>query len=236
MKTDTYNTIVEDLYSILDKCHRLLDNVVSVDDLENLTIKEFNQLITDSRYLQSVMSTVLIDQYHILGMGNLNAVQMAKFSSLLNQIMQYRSDVKRLATLSPVKVSYIPTVSEYKLQTIGAGITLTSTPRGGNVTPEVVSLNEEDTEEECIPVKMYNYPGKTTVAKLRIREDKLVPFFKAYANEFDVEYSGQWITAIKQEKSIFGTDWVKRGIYFEADTFNGSILKLKNVVELFNRV
>lgn len=87
------------------------NNIITLD---HLTIGQLSKLSSQARELQSKTDQFLKqDLYHVIGMGNLSAAQMATISKLVKETTEHRSLMKTLAALPelPKKVS---TSSKYK--------------------------------------------------------------------------------------------------------------------------
>ena len=83
----------------------------------------------------------MVDSYHIIGMGNLSAVQSTQFTKLLNKYLSYRSDIKAISNLGEISnLPKLPTISKFKLLQLG-DITLVSQMRGENK-DQVVYVDE----------------------------------------------------------------------------------------------
>ena len=86
--------------------------------VENLTVKEMNKLINESRVLQSSIDQIITaDLYHLLAMGSLSSSQATILIKKVKELTTYRNLLKTLSTMQPIKKS-ITLHSEYKSKTL----------------------------------------------------------------------------------------------------------------------
>ena len=86
--------------------------------IENLTVKEMNKLIHESRILQSSIDQIITaDLYHLLAMGSLSSSQSTILIKKVKELTTYRNLLKTLSTMQPIQKS-ITLHSEYKSKTL----------------------------------------------------------------------------------------------------------------------
>ena len=86
--------------------------------IENLTVKEMNKLIHESRILQSSIDQIITaDLYHLLAMGSLSSSQATILIKKVKELTTYRNLLKTLSTMQPIQKS-ITLHSEYKSKTL----------------------------------------------------------------------------------------------------------------------
>jgi len=121
-----------------------LDHILTADDLTNITIKEFMELQSFCKQEQIDMTEILmVDLYHVLGMGKLTLQQRNTFLSLVNKYATYRSDMKCICSMKEITdINKLPSVSKFRLHKLGE-ITLQSEPRGSGRVVEVLDENSE---------------------------------------------------------------------------------------------
>ena len=121
MKTVEFNKITEVVKSYvteLREMHTTCNNN-GVITVEHLTIGQAADLSERARDLQSKTDQFLKqDLYHVIGMGNLSASQMATTTKLVKDITEHRTLMKTLAAL-PTLPKKISTSSEYKSKSLG---------------------------------------------------------------------------------------------------------------------
>lgn len=84
-------------------------------DLSNLVITDYNKVVQQAQTCQARLDRFNIDIYHIIGMGNLSASQLAKFSKLIKNIEANRSVVKNIASQKLVSLTPYTGESSFKL-------------------------------------------------------------------------------------------------------------------------
>lgn len=124
MEKTMFNQIITNYTKIATECEEFV-KIGGDFDLENLTIKEFKELIAKARSLQSKSDGILHNElYHIIGMGNLTAAQTQKLCAVIKKIASARSYFKPVATYVLNKLPEVPDKSSYKCDV--AGIKLNS--------------------------------------------------------------------------------------------------------------
>lgn len=143
MKKEVFDIIINNLGERVEECEKHLDHIHTTGDLENISLKEAIELQKFCKTEQFRMTEIaMVDSYHIIGMGNLSAVQSTQFTKLLNKYLSYRSDIKAISNLGEISnLPKLPTISKFKLLQLG-DITLVSQMRGENK-DQVVYIDEE---------------------------------------------------------------------------------------------
>lgn len=148
MKQETFDTIKTNLETRINACKAHLDHIQTTEDLANISIREFIELKSFAKKEQVDMTEIImVDLYHVLGMGELTVSQRNVFLKLINEYMSYRSDIKMLSVVDNIeKLPKLPSRSSFKLHKLG-DITLTSKLRGRcdeDIEPVVESVNVAD--------------------------------------------------------------------------------------------
>lgn len=144
MKQEQFEIIENNLRKRISQCEEKLDNILSAEDLYNLKIKDFIELQSFCREEQIDMTEILmVDLYHILGMGKLTLTQRNTFLSLVNKYATYRSDIKCICSMKEISdMIKLPSKSKFKLHKLG-DVTVESEPRGsGRVATVLEETNE----------------------------------------------------------------------------------------------
>ena len=131
MKKEIFEIIQTNLQTRIDACKKHLDNIQTTEDLSKISIKEFIDLKSFCKHEQVDMTEiVMVDFYHIIGMGELTISQRNKFLSMMSEYTSYRSDIKCISMMDNVdKLPKLPSRSSFKLHKLG-DITLISKLRG----------------------------------------------------------------------------------------------------------
>jgi hypothetical protein len=121
MKTVEFNKITGVVKSYIAELREMYTvcNNNGIITVEHLTIGQATDLSERARDLQSKTDQFLKqDLYHVIGMGNLSASQMATTTKLVKDLTEHRTLMKTLATL-PAFPKKISTSSEYKSKSLG---------------------------------------------------------------------------------------------------------------------
>jgi len=147
MQKEQFEIIENNLKKRISQCEEKLDHILTADALTNITIKEFMELQTFCREEQIDMTEILmVDLYHVLGMGKLTLQQRNTFLSLINKYATYRSDMKCICTMKEISdINKLPSISKFKLHKLG-DVTLQSAPRGVGRILEVLDESSEITD------------------------------------------------------------------------------------------
>lgn len=131
MEKNTFETIKLKLEARINECKKYLDNILTAEDLKNITIKEAQELKAWANKESAIMTEiVMVDFYHIIGMGKLTVLQTNTFIKLIKEYMCYRSDLKTIGThFSIDNLPNLPSTSKFTLKQLG-DITLTSEVHG----------------------------------------------------------------------------------------------------------
>lgn len=120
MTTGLFTKIQTRLETRISKCSNMLCGIETTEDLRKLTIEKAQELQRFCRDEESVMTKfVQNDLYHLIGMGHFTPPQMAKFTYLVRDWLEYRSTIKAIA-MNFDKISALPGLpvrSVYKLRT-----------------------------------------------------------------------------------------------------------------------
>lgn len=151
MNKETFEIIKTNLETRINACKAHLDHIQTTEDLSNISIKEFIELKSFAKKEQVDMTEIImVDLYHVLGMGELTVSQRNVFLKLINEYMSYRSDIKLLSVIDSIeKLPKLPSRSLFTLHKLG-DITLTSKLRGrcdADIEPVVDSVKVEDYDE-----------------------------------------------------------------------------------------
>lgn len=150
MTKEQFELIEKSWTDILNAAKEKYDNVLSTEDLENLSIKSLKELIEYSKTFQSQMDSLFCNYRHIVGMSKIKPTDRSKLTSILKAVELYRSDAKRIASIKDLNiVKLIPARSTYTLK-LTPLITLTSDLRPGQKEVEAEIIENEIIENNNI--------------------------------------------------------------------------------------
>jgi hypothetical protein len=117
-----FQKIMEALEGRLELCKQNVGNIKDTDSIRQLTIQSAVDLKSFCVAEEEVMTRiVMVDLYHIIGMGELTPPQMMKFTYAIQKYLRYRPTIKAIAKSldSIFELPVIPVETRYKLQGLG---------------------------------------------------------------------------------------------------------------------
>jgi hypothetical protein len=128
MEKIEFQSIMDGLAKRIELCELHLGTIHTTDDLSKLAITTAADLKHFCIAEEEIMTKiVMVDLYHIIGMGKLLPPQMMKFTYAIQEYLQYRPTIKAIAKGldSIFELPKIPVETQYKLMGLG-DLTLTS--------------------------------------------------------------------------------------------------------------
>ena len=117
MTTEQIALIKESWSALLADVKAHYDNILSTEDLKNLTVNQLLELIEFSKNLIGKMEALFCDYRHIIGMATIKITDRNFLTSILRDIELYRTDAKRIAGITDLNlVNLIPASSTYELK------------------------------------------------------------------------------------------------------------------------
>lgn len=215
MQTEVFDKIMTGLNERITACQENLGSIHTTDDIAELSIKDAVALRDFCMNEQAKMTkAVMVELYHIIGMGNLTAVQMTKFIQAIKTYLAFRSIIKAIASnLTDLNdLPAIPVHTKYKLSVL-ADVTLHAGPESAPVVDDTAGI-----EDATPPLKASEIPYALNGKEITIPEERLLEFFRlgpkfgAATGNFDAlktkignagEYWGiKWVGII--DKVVYG--------------------------------
>jgi hypothetical protein len=122
-----FNIIMTALETRKNLCKTHLGEITTTNDISKITLAQAADLKNFCIAEETVMTNiVMVDLYHVIGMGNLTPIQMMKFTYSIKEYLEYRPTIKAIVKHldSIFSLPKIPVKTQYKLQGLG-GILLT---------------------------------------------------------------------------------------------------------------
>ena len=174
MTTEQIALIKESWSALLADVRAHYDNILSTEDLKNLTVNQLLELIEFSKSLIGKMEALFCDYRHIIGMATIKITDRNFLTSVLRDIELYRTDAKRIAGITDLNlVNLIPASSTYELK-LTPGIKLKSKVRQGQEEPEELETSSEveiPLTPESDPESFMRLAGDNNIIKFTL--DKL---------------------------------------------------------------
>jgi hypothetical protein len=117
-----FQKIMDALGDRLLACERQLGDIHTTDDLSRLSLARAADLKSFCAAEEELMTKiVMVDLYHIIGMGHLLPPQMVKFTYAIQEYLQYRPIIKAInkGLDSIFNLPKIPVETQYKLLGLG---------------------------------------------------------------------------------------------------------------------
>lgn len=118
LKKEDFETIVSTLNTHIEGCASKLDRIKTKDGIEEISIKELKELLAFCKSEYEIQTKILmVDLYHIIGMGNLSAVQLGKLYKLIRMYSSYRPDINTICkwNLDVFNLPKIPKKTKFRL-------------------------------------------------------------------------------------------------------------------------
>ena len=153
MKKEEFDLVVSSLQERLDNCEKYLGEIKTTEDLKNITIGQALELRDFCvAEVEKMTKIVMVDLYHVIGMGDLSVPQMMKFVFLMKAYLAYRPNIKCISKGfdSITELPKIPVKTKFKLLAL---CDLTLTAGEGEEAFEDNATIDEYTELKKVNVK-----------------------------------------------------------------------------------
>lgn len=183
-----FDQCIVNFNKIISNCHTYLDNLECKADIENLTLKQIQDLKKFCVKEQSQQDKIFSEIRHLLGMGNLSPVQTSQLIKCYKEYASFRSDIKNIANhLNSINdIPDIPTKAEYELTILG-NFKLTSTLRCGK--EELATTVKESSVDAVVSIpvaeigvsglQLYSGYGEGCAIKFRNLDEDINIIIKA---------------------------------------------------------
>ena len=122
MRKEEFQKIMDALADRIRLCELHLGEIHTTDDLSQLSLARAADLKSFCAAEEEIMTKiVMVDLYHIIGMGHLLPPQMMKFTYAIQEYQQYRPTIKAInkGLDSIFNLPKIPVETQYKLLGLG---------------------------------------------------------------------------------------------------------------------
>ena len=128
MKKEEFDLVVSSLQERVDNCEKYLGEIKTTEDLKNITIGQALELRDFCvAEVEKMTKIVMVDLYHVIGMGDLSVPQMMKFVFMMKAYLAYRPNIKSISKGfdSITELPKIPVKTKFKLLAL-CDLTLTA--------------------------------------------------------------------------------------------------------------
>jgi len=181
MLAEDFNTIVSKLQERVNGCRFYLDIIKDKESLSHLSVEEVLKIkLFCDKELVKQTRILMVDVYHIIGMGNLSVSQLCTFNKLIKEYSSYRPDIKAISKWD-TKLSSLPNVpkkTSFKL--LELGITVNS----GRDNVDEVYEEKEDVDDysedtvETVEIPKENVVGKFNNGKIYLTSEQISDFIE----------------------------------------------------------
>ena len=225
MKKEEFDLVVSSLQERLDNCEKYLGKIKTTEDLKNITIKQALELRDFCvAEVEKMTKIVMVDLYHVIGMGDLSVPQMMKFVFLVKAYLAYRPNIKSISKGfdSITELPKIPVKTKFKLIAL---CDLTLTAGEGEEASEDNATIDDYTELKKVNVKADEEVSEKTDKEQVVVQgdcfsivDQTVMVDMGRLGEFHKVLSSlatttcdftKLIRRILDHKSYFGIEWIR---------------------------
>jgi len=214
MVKEDFETIKTKLEERIEGCRQRLDKITDRESIGNLSANDLLDLKKFCDEEADIQTRILmVDLYHIIGMGNLSAIQLSTFSKLVKDYASYRPDIKAISKwdASLLQLPKVPKKTLFRL--LELGITVTSGRGDIQDAYEEEEGVDEYTKTKLVKEELSSKPESGVNAffkggKLFVKEEvieKLVDHLQKAA--FSVGNKDKFVKAIQNGGSYCGIDW-----------------------------
>ena len=172
MKKEEFDLVISALQERLDNCEKYLGEIKTTEDLKNITIGQALELRDFCvAEVEKMTKIVMVDLYHIIGMGDLSVPQMMKFVFMMKAYLAYRPNIKSISKGldSITELPKIPVKTKFKLLAL---CDLTLTAGEGEEAFEDNATIDEYTELKQMNVKKDEEFSEKTDEEVSEKTDK----------------------------------------------------------------
>ena len=95
MNKEDFKIITDVLETKLETLDKILGPITENSPIDHITVGQLKEIKSKSaQELLSMTNILMVDLYHIIGMGNLSAMQLGKLTKLIKTYANYRPDLK----------------------------------------------------------------------------------------------------------------------------------------------
>jgi hypothetical protein len=218
MEKIEFQKIMDALADRIRLCELHLGDIHTTDDLSKITLARAADLKSFCAAEEEIMTkVVMVDLYHIIGMGKLLPPQMMKFTYAIQEYQQYRPTIKAInkGLDSIFNLPKIPVETQFKLLGLG-DITLTS----GVGDPVVDDASVEDYDQTKRNALL---PFKIEGRQIRVDLIQLDFFVTLMTNLFKAPLSADNLrNKMMTNKEYLGIEWTDYNGYEAIGHFKSS--------------
>ena len=222
MEKTEFQKIMNALAKRVELCELHLGDIKTTDDLSKLTIACAADLKHFCIAEEEVMTKiVMVDLYHIIGMGELTPPQMMKFTYAIQKYLQYRPTIKAIAKHldSIFELPKIPVATQYKLMGLGD---LTLTSGVGDLVVDSASVADYDQAKQRT-LGQTLLPFRIEGSQIRVDMTQFDYFITLLSNIAKANVSiDNFKKKLEAHSEYFGIEWTEYNAYEAVGTFKSA--------------
>ena len=216
MNKEDFNIITTKLKERINACDETLGLITEDNPIENITVAQLKAIKSfAAKEYKKQSNILLIDCYHVIGMGNLSATQLGIFTKLIKQYAEYRPDLNAILRWDGDidSLPKIPKRTKFKL--LELGITLVN-GRSGEIEEvsedtiieqqETIDKNEtlESSEESTVkPVGKF----KVSLNSIVLESDEVEEFITTNISQYKTIDPNIMTNKILTKQTFAGLNW-----------------------------
>ena len=174
MNKEDFEIIITKLKDRISACDETLGLITETNPIENITVAQLKAIKTFAagEYKRQT-NILLVDCYHVIGMGNLSAVQLGVFTKLIKQYSAYRPDLNAILRWDGDidDLPKIPKRTKFKLLELGVELV---SGRSGEIEESSIEDTAEQLEDPNATVTPVSTSGLVPVGKFVISLNSIV--------------------------------------------------------------
>lgn len=218
MRKEEFQKIMDALGDRLLVCEQQLGDIHTTDDLSRLSLARAADLKSFCVAEEEIMTKiVMVDLYHIIGMGHLLPPQMMKFTYAIQEYLQYRPTIKAIAKHleSIFELPKIPVETQFKLLVLG-DLTLTSGVGDPVVDDASVADYDQTKRNTLLPFKIEGRQIRVDLAQFDFFVTLMTNLFKSPLSADNLR------NKMMTNKEYLGIEWINYNGYEAIGHFKSS--------------
>jgi hypothetical protein len=203
MRKEEFQIIMDALGDRLLACEQQLGDIHTTDDLSRLSLARAADLKSFCAAEEELMTKiVMVDLYHIIGMGHLVPPQMMKFTYAIQEYLQYRPTIKAInkGLDSIFDLPKIPVETRFKLLGLG-DLTLISGVGDPAVDDASVADYDQTKRNALLPFTLIGWTIKVDMTQFDYFVSLMATLFKSPLSAENFK------NKILTHASYIGIDW-----------------------------
>ncbi len=206
-KTD-FETITSKLEARINACDETLGLITEANPIESITVAQLKAVKAFAVSEYPIQTNILlIDSYHVIGMGNLSAVQLGIFTKLIKRYAEYRPDLNAITKWDGNidTLPKIPKRTKFKLLELGVELINGRSGEIEEISESTAVTKIEVNSETLVPVGKYDQAKGMII----VEPDELEAFteFITHHRLFKAIQPEMMALKMKTQQAYCGIQW-----------------------------